>query len=128
VHAACGKQEGLFRVNPFKKGSDPFLRLTLSKRGLTPFLALADFAFFVGLVAAALGAELLDVELLGHGAPILVRHVVVFAAVFAAELDEITHENALPFRLEGAECSGGCRTVKSRRGGLDLEPGSGVNP
>jgi hypothetical protein len=75
-------------VRPFKKGPDPFS-------------ALADFAFFMGLVATALGAELFDVELLGHGAPILVGHVVVFAAIFTAELDEVTHRIALPFRLEG---------------------------
>jgi hypothetical protein len=97
--AASG--EGLFRVNLFKKGKCPLFRINPFKKGPDPFLALADFSFFVGLVAAALGAELFDVELLGHGAPILVRHVVVFAAVFAAELDEITHGIALPFRREG---------------------------
>jgi hypothetical protein len=88
VRAVRGKSADGSQINP-------------SKKGTVPFLALADFAFFVGLVAAALRAELFDVELLGHGSPVLVRHVVVFAAVFAAELDEITHENALPFRLEG---------------------------
>jgi hypothetical protein len=63
--------------------------------------ALADFAFFVGLVATALGAELLDVKLLGHVAPVLVRDVIVFATGFTAELDEVAHGVSLPFGLEG---------------------------
>ena len=53
--------------------------------------ALADLAFFVLGMAAAGVAELLDDELLRHGALVLVGDVVVALAGLAGQFDQVTH-------------------------------------
>jgi hypothetical protein len=52
---------------------------------------LRDLAFFVLGVAAARPAELLDLELLGLRALVLVGDVVVALAGLAGELDQVSH-------------------------------------
>ena len=53
--------------------------------------ALRDLAFFVLRVLAARVAELLDLELLGLCALVLVSDVVIALAVLTGELDEVSH-------------------------------------
>src|SRR5581483_8592410 len=53
--------------------------------------ALRDLALFVLEVLSAHGAELLDLELLGHRPLVLGRRVVCTAAIAARHLDEVAH-------------------------------------
>jgi hypothetical protein len=57
--------------------------------------ALRDLAFLVLRVLAASVAELLDLELFGLRALVLVRDVVVALAVLTGELDEVSHFSQL---------------------------------
>src|ERR1700677_3052756 len=73
--------------------------------------ALRDLAFLVREVLPAHGAELLDLELLGHGPLVLGRRVVGAGAVAARHFDQVAHYRETP--LGGGEVIRGRRHVKS---------------
>jgi hypothetical protein len=50
-------------------------------------------------VFPARGAELLDLELLGHGPLVLGRVVVGAAAIAARQFDDVAHESGAPERI-----------------------------
>jgi hypothetical protein len=72
---------------------------------------LRDLAFFVLRVLAARVAELLDLELLGLRALVLVGDVVVALAVLTGELDEVSHLGGSSERVTLR----GCAALKRKR-------------
>jgi hypothetical protein len=88
------------QASVFSRGREP-------KQGST----LRDLAFFVLRVLAARVAELLDLELLGLRALVLVGDVVVALAVLTGELDEVSHLGGSSERVT----VGGCAALKRKR-------------
>src|SRR5579864_7418561 len=83
---ACGRTRPLRVLRAFAMARAP-------GAGLERLLTLRDLALFVREVLPAHGAELLDLELLGHRPLVLRGRVVRAAAVAARHLDEVAHGN-----------------------------------